>query len=62
MKAILLFALGTAVIASFSACESDGEHDHDHDRGGRTVTTTTEETTVRHPVSATTETQTIRSY
>ena len=62
MKAILLFSLSAAVIATFSACESDGENDHDHDRGGRTVTTTTEETTLARPVSATTETQTIRSY
>ena len=61
MKAILLFSLGAAVIASFSACESDGD-EHDHHHGGRTVTTTTEESTVSHPVSATTETQTIRSY
>ena len=63
MKTLILSSIAAAALLSFSACEADGEHRHDrdHDRGGRVTTTTTEESTVRHPVEAT-ETHTIRSY
>ena len=62
MKTLILSCLVTAALLSFSACEADGEHHHDHDRGSQTTTTTTEETTTHHPVEATTETRTTRSY
>ena len=66
MKTLILSCLATAAVLSLSACESEGEHRHhrlfERDRAERTTTTTTEETTTRQPGSATTETQTIRSY
>ena len=62
MKILIVSILATVAFLSFSACDADGEHRHDHDRGARTTTTTTEETTVRQPVGATTETRTTRSY
>ena len=62
MKTLILSGVATAAFFTLAGCESDGEHEHDHEHGGRTVTTTTEESTVRHPVEATTETRTIRSY
>ena len=71
MKTLSLACLATAAFLPFTGCEGDEEHRHDHDRDHDrdhergwhpTTTTTTEETTVRRPVSATTETQTIRTY
>lgn len=66
MKTLILSCIATAAVLSFSACEADGDHrDHrlyERDRAERTTTTTTEETTIRQPGSATTETRTIRSY
>lgn len=56
MKTLILSCLAAAAALSFSACETDGDH------RDRTTTTTTEETTIRQPGSATTETRTIRSY
>src|ERR1700722_13565363 len=61
MKTKILFLpwLALAASISFSACADEHEHHHDHD--SHVSTTTTEETNIQRPVSATTETQTIRS-
>jgi len=56
MKTLILSCCGVAAFLAFSACES--EHHHDH---AQSSTTTTEETTSRQPMSATTETQTVRT-
>jgi ABC-type Fe3+-hydroxamate transport system substrate-binding protein len=58
MKTLILSCVATAAFFSFAGCESDGGHEH----RGQTTTTTTEESTVRHPVEATTETRTTRTY
>ena len=55
MKKLLLIPL---ILAGLPACETV-EDDHAHPRS---TTPTTEETTVRQPVSATTETHSIRTY
>ena len=58
MKTIVLTCLATAAVLSFSACTTvEDQHTPLH-----TSTTTTEETTTRQPVQATTETHTTRSY
>ena len=62
MKNLILSCLSAAALISFSACEDGREHHHDHDHGAQVTTTTTEETTVRQPVGAATETRTIRAY
>ncbi len=62
MKTLIFSCLAGTALLTFSACEADGEHGHDHDRASQTTMTTTEETTVHHPVQATTETRTTRSY
>jgi hypothetical protein len=59
MKSLIFSFFAAAACLSFSACttveDSDGPAVH-------STTTTTEESTVRHPVSTTRETQTIRQY
>ena len=58
MKTIVLTCLAIAAVLSFSACTTvEDQHTPVH-----TSTTTTEETTVHHPVQATTETHTTRTY
>ena len=61
MKTLILSCLATAAFLSFSACTTV-EDRHAHTPVVQSTTTTTEETTVHRPVSATTETRTIRSY
>ena len=58
MKTLILTGLAIAAVLSFSACTTvEDQHTPLH-----TSTTTTEETTTHHPVQATTETRTLRSY
>ncbi len=62
MKTLILFSLAIAAAFSFSACTTvEDRHEPSH-----TSTTTTEETTLRHPVLGTslgtTETRTTHSY
>ena len=58
MKSLLLSCLATAAFLSFSACTVEERHEP----AVHSTTTMTEESTIRHPVEATTETRTIRSY
>ncbi len=58
MKKFLLTALCSAAVLPFSACEGDGGH-----RGSvRTTTTTTEESTIQHPLQGSAGTNVIRTY
>ena len=59
MKTLIVTCLATAAILSFPACTTVEEK---HEPAVHSSTTTTEETTVHHPVSATTETRSVRSY
>ena len=61
MKQLIFSLFAAASVFSFSACEGDGDHRQDHGRVTRT-TTTTEESTIQHPLGATAETRTIRAY
>ena len=57
MKTLIISCLAAASFLSFSACTTVEDR-----HPAVSTTTTTEESTVRHPVSATTETHTVRSY
>ncbi len=58
MKTFILFGIAIAAVFSFSACTTvEDRHEPSH-----TSTTTTEETTLRHPILGTTETRTTHSY
>ncbi len=59
MKTLIISCLATAAILAFPACTTIEER---HEPAVHSTTTTTEESTVRHPVGATTETRTTRSY
>lgn len=59
MKTLILAGLAIAAILSFPACTTVEER---HEPAVHSTTTTTEESTVRHPVGATTETRMTRSY
>ena len=59
MKSLIFSCLAAVACLSFSACTTD-EDSHEH--AVHSTTTTTEESTVSHPVSETRETQTIRTY
>ena len=58
MKTLLLTTLITAAFLSFSACTTVEDR---HAPSVHSTTTSTEESTTRHPVQATTETRTTRS-
>ena len=62
MKTLMLSSLAVAALLSLSACEADGDHRRERERSVQTTTTTTEESTIRTPVGATTETRTTRTY
>ncbi|MEA3208206.1 MAG: hypothetical protein QOE70_1263 [Chthoniobacter sp.] len=59
MKKLILLCLATAASLSFPACTTVEEK---HEPSVHSTTTTTEESTVHRPVSATTETRSIRAY
>lgn len=62
MKKLILSLLSVVGMLALSNCETVDDDDHDHDHRGATTITTTEETTLRSPLSTTVETQTTRSY
>ena len=59
MKILIISCFATVAILSISGCTTV---ETPHEPAVQSTTTTTEETTVRHPAQATTETRTIRSY
>jgi RNA polymerase sigma-70 factor (ECF subfamily) len=60
MKTLATCCFATAAFLSFSACTTVEDRHEPSMRG--TTTTTTEESTIRHPVGSTTETRTTHSY
>lgn len=56
MKTLILSCLALAALLSLPACTTV------HEPTAHTSTTTTEETIVRRPVGATTETRTVQTY
>ena len=58
MKKLLIIPLIVVGFMALPACTTV-EEDHPH---VQSTTTTTEETTIHHPVSATTETHSVRTY
>lgn len=62
MKKLILSCLTTAAVVSISACTTVETRPVAPAPVLKTTTTTTERSTVRHPVTGTTETQTTRTY